>query len=126
MLMFFLNRLKEPSTWKGMFLVAAAFGFVVPEQVGYAITVLGVALAGGVDMLPDKVVYPSFAKKSEVHAAITAESKKTKELVEDQCSTELPNSNSSVDDDEPSSQISQRIGESKNSPSSKSGFNDQQ
>jgi hypothetical protein len=46
---FFLNRLKEPSTWAGLLMVSAAFGLDFTDQQQIAITALGVALAGAPD-----------------------------------------------------------------------------
>lgn len=45
---FFLNRLKEPSTWRGLILVATSFGMTLSPDQSYAIASLGLALAGGV------------------------------------------------------------------------------
>lgn len=48
------NRLKEPFTWKGIFLVSSTFlGFNLSEDQQIAVMALGIALAGGVDLLPD-------------------------------------------------------------------------
>lgn len=53
---FFLNRLKEPSTWRGLTLVATAFGIHVNPEQAYAIASLGMALAGGLGVIsPDKL-----------------------------------------------------------------------
>lgn len=43
---FFLNRLKEPSTWAGLMLVAGAFGLNLTVEQQYAIQFLGMALMG--------------------------------------------------------------------------------
>lgn len=53
---FFLNRLKEPSTWRGVVLVATGFGIhATPEQTE-AIVSLGIALAGVLGIVsPDKL-----------------------------------------------------------------------
>jgi len=53
---YFLNRLKEPSTWRGLVLVATAFGMVLDPMQSYAIVSLGLALAGGTAVItPDKL-----------------------------------------------------------------------
>jgi hypothetical protein len=53
---FFLNRLKEPSTWRGLTLCASAFGMVLNQEQAYAIASLGMALAGGIGIVtPDKL-----------------------------------------------------------------------
>ncbi len=51
---FLLNRLGEASTWRGLILVASAFGMQLSPDQAYAIASLGMALAGGAGMLmPD-------------------------------------------------------------------------
>jgi hypothetical protein len=45
---YFLNRLKEPSTWRGLIMVATAYGMHLSPEQAYAIASLGMALAGGV------------------------------------------------------------------------------
>lgn len=53
---FFLNRLKEPSTWRGLVLVATSFGMHLSPDQSYAIASLGLALAGFVGTVsPDRV-----------------------------------------------------------------------
>ena len=53
---FFLNRLKEPSTWRGLVLVATSFGMQLSPDQSYAIASLGLALAGAVGTVsPDRV-----------------------------------------------------------------------
>lgn len=53
---FFLNRLKEPSTWRGLTLVATAFGMSLNQDQAYAIASLGMALAGGIGAVsPDRL-----------------------------------------------------------------------
>lgn len=50
------NRLKEPSTWRGLILVVTAFGMSLSQEQSYAIASLGMALAGGVGVVsPDKL-----------------------------------------------------------------------
>lgn len=57
-LSFLLARLKEPSTWKGIFMTMGALGLAVSPELGAALTILGCALAGGTNLvLPDKVLY---------------------------------------------------------------------
>lgn len=43
---YFLDRLKEPSTWRGIILVLTATGITINPQWQEAITTLGLALAG--------------------------------------------------------------------------------
>jgi hypothetical protein len=45
---YFLNRLKEPSTWRGLVMVATAYGMHLSPEQAYAIASLGMALAGGI------------------------------------------------------------------------------
>ncbi len=53
---YFLARLREPSTWRGLVLVATAFGMVLDPMQSYAIVSLGLALAGGTAVItPDKL-----------------------------------------------------------------------
>lgn len=53
---FLLNRFKEPSTWRGLTLVATAFGMNLSPDQSYAIASLGLALAGAVGAVsPDKL-----------------------------------------------------------------------
>lgn len=53
---YFLARLKEPSTWRGLVLVATAFGINMEPDQSYAIVSLGLALAGGTALVtPDKL-----------------------------------------------------------------------
>ncbi len=53
---FLLNRLREPSTWRGLILCAAAFGMHLEPEQAYAIASLGFALAGGIGAIaPDKL-----------------------------------------------------------------------
>lgn len=53
---FFLNRLKEPSTWRGLILTATSFGMSLSPDQAYAIASLGLALAGSAGMLaPDSM-----------------------------------------------------------------------
>lgn len=53
---FFLDRLREPSTWRGIIWVLASFGVFhfTSDQEG-AITALAMALAGGSGLLPDSL-----------------------------------------------------------------------
>ncbi len=53
---FILGRLKEPSTWRGLVLVATAFGMDLNPDQAYAIASLGIAIAGGMGVVsPDKL-----------------------------------------------------------------------
>jgi hypothetical protein len=53
---FLLNRLGEPSTWRGLTLCATAFGMNFNPDQAYAIASLGMALAGGIGvMAPDQL-----------------------------------------------------------------------
>jgi hypothetical protein len=53
---YLINRLKEPSTWRGLILVGTAFGMFNSPEKAYAIATLGMALAGGAGMVtPDKL-----------------------------------------------------------------------
>lgn len=53
---FFLNRLGETSTWRGLTLLATAFGMHLSPDQAYAIASLGMAMAGGVGVIaPDKL-----------------------------------------------------------------------
>lgn len=53
---FIFNRLKESSTWRGIMLLASAFGMAVSPDQAYAIASLGMALAGGIGVIaPDKL-----------------------------------------------------------------------
>ena len=45
---YLLSRLKEPSTWRGIVLLATSSGIALSPQQSYAITALGLALAGGI------------------------------------------------------------------------------
>jgi hypothetical protein len=49
------ERLKEPSTWRGLVLLATACGVPVAPQMAEAIITIGLALAGGIGVVtPDK------------------------------------------------------------------------
>lgn len=51
---YFVDRLKEPSTWRGIIMVATAYGAVLSPPQATAIITLGLALAGGQAMVtPD-------------------------------------------------------------------------
>ena len=57
---YFLARLREPSTWRGIIFVLSALGVAIRPDLAEAIITLGVALAGGVaiaapDRLPERV-----------------------------------------------------------------------
>ncbi len=53
---FFLNRLKEASTWRGLILLATSFGMQLSPDQSYAIASLGLALAGATGTIaPDKL-----------------------------------------------------------------------
>lgn len=45
------DRLKEPSTWRGIILLVTACGVPVAPQMGEAIITIGLALAGGVGVI---------------------------------------------------------------------------
>ncbi len=65
-LYYLLNRLKEPSTWRGIILCLTAFGMQLSIEQGYAIASLGFALAGGVGaILPDQIAKKPKIKQSE-------------------------------------------------------------
>lgn len=52
---YFLARLKEPSTWRGIVLLISALGVAMKPELAEAIIALGLALAGGVAAVsPDK------------------------------------------------------------------------
>jgi len=66
LLTFLAGRLREPFTWKGIFLVTSVFlGWNMDEQMKLAIMSLGMALAGGVDMLPDSFLNKQNDKRLE-------------------------------------------------------------
>lgn len=44
-------RLQEPSTWRGLVLIATAFGVPIAPELGEAIITIGLALAGGIGVL---------------------------------------------------------------------------
>lgn len=49
---FLIDRLKEPSTWLGLFAVGSAFfGIDLTEQQQHAAELLGIALLGGSSMI---------------------------------------------------------------------------
>lgn len=49
------ERLKEPSTWRGIILLLTAAGVPIAPHMGEAIITIGLALAGGVGVVaPDK------------------------------------------------------------------------
>lgn len=52
---YFLERLKEPSTWRAMLWLATSFGLAIAPDQKEAIIALGMALAGGAGMLPDSL-----------------------------------------------------------------------
>jgi len=53
--MFVLNRLREPSTWAGLAVIAAAFG--IKPELAHAIEGAGVGLAGLLAvLLPEKAL----------------------------------------------------------------------
>jgi hypothetical protein len=47
-LFYMRDRLREPSTWRGLILVATAAGATISPQSADAIITLGIALAGGI------------------------------------------------------------------------------
>jgi hypothetical protein len=53
---YFIARLKEPSTWRGLILLATSFGMHLSPDQSYAIASLGIALAGGIGVVsPERV-----------------------------------------------------------------------
>jgi hypothetical protein len=54
---YLINRLKEPSTWRGIILViAGVFGYQMPPGIQETVIASGVALAGVVGaVMPDSV-----------------------------------------------------------------------
>ncbi len=53
---YLLARLREPSTWRGLILLATALGYAIRPDLAEAIIAMGVALAGGVGVVaPDRV-----------------------------------------------------------------------
>ena len=48
---FIKERLKEPSTWRGMVLICTAFGVPIAPQMAEAIITIGLALSGGIGVL---------------------------------------------------------------------------
>lgn len=53
---YLINRLKEPSTWRGLIMMATAFGMTLSQEQSYAIASFGMALAGGIGVVsPDKL-----------------------------------------------------------------------
>lgn len=56
MIAYMLARLKEPSTWRGLVLVATAFGMYLDPLQSHAIVTLGLALAGSTAVItPDQL-----------------------------------------------------------------------
>lgn len=52
---YMMDRLKEPSTWRGLILIATACGVPIAPGMAEGIICLGLALAGGVGVVaPDK------------------------------------------------------------------------
>lgn len=50
-----VNRLKEPSTWRGFFVLLAAFGVSVSPDLQDSLVAVGLAVAGLIGVLtPDK------------------------------------------------------------------------
>lgn len=62
---FLAKVLRQPTTYRGLFLMCGAFGFTISNELGTALTILGIALAGGIDLAPDEIVYKN-VKKSAV------------------------------------------------------------
>lgn len=55
LLRYALARLREPSTWRGLILLATAMGWAIRPDLAEAIVALGIALAGGVGVVaPDR------------------------------------------------------------------------
>ncbi len=58
-----LNRLREPSTWRGLIWLATAAGITIAPEAIEAIVVLGTAAAGAVGVLTkDKSTEPSIGE----------------------------------------------------------------
>lgn len=52
---YIVDRLKEPSTWRGIILLVTACGVPIAPGMGDAIITIGLALAGGVGVVaPDR------------------------------------------------------------------------
>lgn len=51
-----LDQLRQPSTWRGLVLLASAFGFAIKPDVGEAIIAVGLAVSGLIGILagPDQ------------------------------------------------------------------------
>lgn len=45
------ERLKEPSTWRGLVLICTAFGVPIAPQMAEAIITIGLALSGGIGVI---------------------------------------------------------------------------
>lgn len=45
------ERLKEPSTWRGLVLIATACGVPIAPELGEAIITIGLAIAGGIGIV---------------------------------------------------------------------------
>lgn len=53
---YFLNRLREPSTWRALIWVATSFGLMLKPEQASAIVALGSILAGGIGVAaPDRL-----------------------------------------------------------------------
>lgn len=52
---YFLERLKEPSTWRAAIWLATSFGVVLAPEQREAIIAFGMCLAGGAGFLPDQL-----------------------------------------------------------------------
>lgn len=53
---YLLSRFKEPSTWRGIIMIATAYGMHISPDQAYAIASFGMAMAGGAGVVaPDSV-----------------------------------------------------------------------
>lgn len=53
---YFLERLKEPSSWRGLVMLATSIGLVISPEMGTAIVALGTGIAGVIGMTaPNKI-----------------------------------------------------------------------
>lgn len=68
---YFLSRLKEPSTWRGIIGLLTALGVYIKPEIGEAIIALGMALAGGVAVLtPDSSKLDGVSTQGTVQVSV--------------------------------------------------------
>jgi hypothetical protein len=48
---YLINRLKEPSTWRGLIVLATTMGASIAPQLAEAIIIVGAGLFGGIDVV---------------------------------------------------------------------------